>query len=417
MSRRFRFIVHIGTEKTGTTTLQGYLHAVQSELSERGVAYYASPGRVESRALAASAVGDQAPDDFLNQLSVESPEQRHVFREETKQHFHAAMTALDEHIHTVVISSEHFHSRLRQPWQVKWLHDLIMPWANDVRVLVYLRPQTDVLSSYYSTALKNGEVRNLEALGRRICHAGNHFYNYQSLLELWAKVFDKKALTPKLFIPDELKQGDIVADFLEVIGLSSLHATALDLPRQNESLNPAGQALLRGLNRARKREEGALPKKEYQPLARRVMDVFRGPGERLPSAVETEFQSSFEASNKWVCEQFFSERPTLFTSKAGHQPKRPLVFSKEQLALVQMVMARLERSEVAGLPELDGCAPCLRDAAVVLEEKNIGIARKMMAMAQRIRPHGPFIAQKLEEYDARSGLWNRAVNWFAQRRP
>lgn len=417
MSHRFRFILHIGTEKTGTTTLQSYLHAAQSKLSERGVAYYASPGRVESRALAASAVGDQAPDDFLNQLSVESPEQRHVFREQTKQHFHAAMTAMDEHIHTVVISSEHFHSRLRQPWQVKWLHDLITPWADDVRVVVYLRQQTDVLSSYYSTALKNGEVRNLESLGRKICHAGNHFYNYQSLLELWARVFDKKALEPRLFIPDALKQGDIVADFLEVIGLSSLHATALDLPRQNESVNPAGQALLRALNRARKREKDALPKKDYQPLARRVMNMFSGPGERLPRPIEAEVQSSFEASNKWVCEQFFSERPTLFPSKAGYQPKRPLVFSKEQLALVQTVMTRLERPDVNGLPELDSCAPYLRDAAVFLEEKDIVNARNMMAMAQNIRPHGPFIAQKLEEYEARSGLWNRAINWLAQRRP
>ena len=414
MSRRFRFILHIGTEKTGTTTLQGYLHGAQSELNEQGVAYYASPGRVESRALAASAVGDQAPDDFLKQLSVQSPEQRHVFREQTKRHFHAAMTALDERIHTVVISSEHFHSRLRQSWQVKWLHDLIMPWANDVRVVVYLRPQTDVLSSFYSTALKNGEVHNLEALGRKICHAGNHFYNYQSLLELWARIFGKKTLIPRLFTADELKQGDIVADFLEVIGLSFLQATALDLPRQNESLNPAGQALLRGLNRARKRAEDALPEREHQPLAKSVMNMFSGSGERLSPAVEAELQSSFEASNQWVCDQFFSERPTLFPSKAGHRKKCPLVFSKQQLALVQTVMARLERSEVSGLPELDSCACYLRDAAVVLEEKNIVAARQMMTMAQRIRPHGPFIAKKLDEYRARTRPFNRFVCWFAQ---
>ncbi|WP_341582300.1 hypothetical protein [Marinobacter metalliresistant] len=416
MSRRFRFILHIGTEKTGTTTLQGYLHGAQNELNEHGVAYYASPGRVESRALAASAVGDQAPDDFLKQLSVESPQQRQVFREETERHFHAAMTALDERIHTVVISSEHFHSRLRHPWQVKRLHDLIMPWANDVRVVVYLRPQTDVLSSFYSTALKNGEVRNLEALGRKICHAGNHFYNYQSLLELWAKIFGKKALIPRLFTADELKQGDIVADFAEVIGLSPSHATSANLPRQNESINPVGQALLRGLNRARKREECALTKEEYQPLARRVMNVFSGSGERLPSTVEAELQSLFEVSNRWVCDQFFNEREALFPSAQNQPHKGSFVFSKEQLALVQMVMSRLERSNVNGLPEMDSCACYLRDRAVALESKDIVMARKLMAMAHHIRPHGPFIAKKLEEYEARSGLWNRVVNWLAQRR-
>jgi len=411
MSRRFHFILHIGTEKTGTTTLQGYLHSAQSELNGQGVAYYASPGRVESRALAASAVGDQAPDDFLKQLSVQSPEQRHVFREQTKRHFHAAMTALDERIHTVVISSEHFHSRLRHPWQVKWLHDLITPWANDVQVVVYLRPQTDVLSSYYSTALKNGEVRSLEGLGGRICHTANHFYNYQMLLTLWGDIFGTENLLPRLFTPEDLIQQDIVADFFKVIGMPAPRNWNLSVPRQNESLNPLGQGLLRGINQAWRQDDGFLSRGEYKCLARRIKQVFVGSGERLPFDKEVELQSAFDASNQWVCEQWFENREVLF-KPATPRKKAPLSISNEHLALVEAVIRGLSRAEVKGVPKLNRCADYLRDSAVAIEQNDIDAARRRMALAYRIRPQGPFIARKLEEYESQTGLLNKVRKWL-----
>ena len=417
MSRKVRFIVHIGTEKTGTTTLQGYLHRTQAQLQERGIAYYASPGRIEARGLSAAAIGDTPADDYLQQEGIVTPEQRQVFREKMTEDFQRAMSSLDGHIHTVVISSEHFHSRLRQPHQLQWLKDLLSPWAAQVQIVVYLRAQTDMLTSFYSTVLRNGEVRNLEVLGTKSCHAGNHFYNYRTLLELWGKVFGKNALTPRLFTADNLIQGDIVADFAAVMGTSSPQLEALKLPRQNESINPAGQALLRGINKAHRRAENALPAGDCRLLQLEVMAVFSGPGERLPLAVAKELQSAFEASNQWVCEQWFKERSALFppVSHHYHGKKRSLAFSSEQLALAQTVVSRLERPDVKGVPELDSCAPYLRDAAVALEGKDTTAARRIMAMAHCIRPHGPFIRGKLGEYRAQRGILQRMGEWFLRR--
>ena len=248
MSRGFRFVLHIGTEKTGTTTLQGYLHAAQEELKKQGVAYYATLGRSEARAIAACAVGDKAPDDFLKQQGVDSADQRQMFREKVEKDFYTAMEALDDCVHTVVISSEHFHSRLRQPGQVQWLKDLLKPWASDIQVVVYLRPQVEVLTSFYSTALRNGEVGSLEAVSEKLCQPRNHFYNYQALLKLWGDSFGLDSLNPRLFTPTDLIQKDIVADFFEAVGMAMPEQWSLKVPRKNESINPVGQALLRGLN-------------------------------------------------------------------------------------------------------------------------------------------------------------------------
>lgn len=415
MKHGVRFVLHIGTEKTGTTTLQGYLHSAKAQLREQGIEYYSSHGRIEARGLSASAVGDQLPDDYLKQEGIVSPQQRQMFRKKMKDDFQHAMSFLDEHIHTVVISSEHFHSRLRQQHQLQWLKDLLSPWAWEVQVVVYLRAQTDMLTSFYSTALRNGEVQDLEALGKKVCHAGNQYYNHRMLLELWGKVFGENALIPRLFTSDDLMQGDIVADFADVLGVESLRLVDLSLPRQNESINPAGQALLRGLNKAHKRAEHALPATEHQSLAREVMTVFAGPGERL--AVETELQSAFGASNQWVCNQWFKDRPALFPiiSQHSHGHKRSLVFSRKQMALAHAVINRLERSEVKGVPELNSCADYLRDAAVRIEGKDISAARQLMTMAHRIRPQGPFISKKLEEYSANRGVFEKIGEWFSRR--
>jgi len=175
--------------------------------------------------------------------------------------------------------------------------------------------------------------------------------------------------------------------------------------------------LLRGLNKAHRRAEDALPAGDYRLLQLEVMAVFSGPGECLPLAVAKELQSAFEASNQWVCEQWFKERPALFppVSHHYHGKKRSLVFTPEQLALAQTVMSRLEHPDVKGIPELDSCAPHLRAAAVALEGKDMTAAAQMMAMAHRIRPHGPFIRGKLDEYKDQPGILKRMGKWLPRR--
>ncbi|MDO6458409.1 hypothetical protein Q4494_15065 [Celeribacter halophilus] len=48
-------------------------------------------------------------------------------------------------------------------------------------------------------------------------------------------------------------------------------------------------------------------------------------------------------------------------------------------------------------------ADTLRDAALLLERDHFELAHKLMVMAQRARPNGPFINRKLEEYHGAEG--------------
>ena len=60
-----RCILHIGTEKTGTTSLQAALSSHRESLSKQGVLYARAPGQRNSRSLAAAFSTKRDEDDYL----------------------------------------------------------------------------------------------------------------------------------------------------------------------------------------------------------------------------------------------------------------------------------------------------------------------------------------------------------------
>ena len=75
-----RCILHIGTEKTGSTSLQTALSVNREHLSERGIFYSKAAGTLNSRALAA-AFCQYSSDDYLARLGLEDTTQHTFWRE------------------------------------------------------------------------------------------------------------------------------------------------------------------------------------------------------------------------------------------------------------------------------------------------------------------------------------------------
>lgn len=416
MMNKFRFILHIGTEKTGTSTLQHLLHQHQQALQKQGVYYYASANRVEARTLAAAAIGDHAPDDHLKNAGINTPEQRQIFRTQVAEHFNKSMESLPASVHTVIISSEHFHSRLNKPEQLQWLQALLSPWCKELQVIVYLRRQVDLAASYYSTELKNGGIRTLEQAARQGCKPSNHYFNYQSLLSLWGNVFKGANITPRVFDQRALQQKDIITDFFHTTKLEENHSIIkrVSKRRYNESLTPFGQKLLLALNIAIKNKTTRASLNELAELRILLNQQFSGPGEYLSYPIALELQSAFSASNAQVCEKWFPEKDELFSRVPQPAGKHDNDFSikEEQIKLAHKVFDYLGMADTTGFPELDIYADKLRDAAITIEQKNLPLAIQLMELAWRIRPHGSLINRKLGEYSAhRSCLTERLKQW------
>ncbi|WP_125198281.1 hypothetical protein [Guyparkeria sp. SCN-R1] len=382
--------------------MQALLHANRETLARHGVAYLSTPGRAEARGLTAAVLDENLPDDYLRFLGVDGENARRVFREKTLAEWRAQLEGLPAHIHTVVVSSEHLHSRLRRPEELKRLADLLSPWGSEFRVVCYLRRQVDVMDSFYSTELKNGGTRTLLEAAGKMCRPGNHYFNYRQVLELWGDVFGEETLCPRLFIRPT-RQGDgVIEDFLSLLSIDRAALSRPVRPRLNESLTPMGQALLRGLNQLAHRagDEGRLAE-DLQMLRREVVRVFAGKGATLPTEEARALQSRFDEINGALRERWFPDRETLFAplgKNDDRQAGRRMDLSAKQLTLVSRA---LNLSDALGekanrFKGFDECAVRLRDAAVERETRDPAGAASYMKLAARIRPKGAFIRQWLE---------------------
>ncbi len=404
MSGGLHVVLHIGTEKTGTTTLQSVLAAHRERLHTCGIGYLTTPGRVDARGLAAAALEDRIPDDYLYHLGRDAPAERAAFRTEAVDALRADVAALPADIHTVVLSSEHFHSRLRRPSEVAWLGAVLGEWAASVRVVAYLRRQVDVMASFYSTELKNGGRRTLAQAAEKLCHPGNHYFDYHRMLGLWAEHFGAEAITPRVMAPGELQGDRLVEDFLGVLGVADLHLPDPDRGWLNESVTPLGQGLLRGINTELARRGAEDPvAASLRELRQEVLQAFRGKGATLPLKEARRLQAAFDEANAAVCARWFPGRERLF--EPVNQATYPVrqgepALSEEQLDLVRRILDAVDDEAATGNPlkPFDACAILLRDAAVAREDESVAEAQARMGLAGRIRPKGPFIHNRLAHY-------------------
>ena len=147
-------ILLIGTEKTGTTTLQHFLAANREALARRGFVYPAFCGALNHTGLAAYAL-DPAKRDPIREPFGALP--RRTSRRCGRGCAQRRRRSSDGGA-TAIFCSEHCHSRLKTAAEVEALRDFLGGFFDEVRIGVYLRRQDQVALSLYSTRLKSGEV-------------------------------------------------------------------------------------------------------------------------------------------------------------------------------------------------------------------------------------------------------------------
>jgi len=149
-----------------------------------------------------------------------------------------------EPVDSVVLSSELFFG------QSKSLASILDEIAHaldghQVKVVVYLRRQDQLYSSFY-----NQDVKGM----RQWPDSAYAFYethqifesSYQDTLGTWSKVFGKDNIIIRPFEPGQWPGGDIVQDFCTVIGIAPVASRYRD---RNESLGSTQLYLKRCLNR------------------------------------------------------------------------------------------------------------------------------------------------------------------------
>ena len=319
-----QLLFHIGTEKTGTTSLQAFLRANRSMLKEHGILYPRAPGEVNHTALAAASQAT-ARGGMAKLHNLQNKDDLDRFRSDLNTRLTDELRTAN--CGTVILSNEHCTSRLVTAEEVQFLHDFLAPHFTSMRLFVYLRRQDDYLLSTYSTTVKVGGVQPLEYPPPKLI---KRRYDHWELLSRWASIFGRENITCRRFDKRMLVKADIVPDFLDATGVDP--TLKFRRPKDlNESLDAEMLEFLRLFN------------KYAVPIRRRKLVQFlsersHGPLLDLPEDQRAKLMAVVREGNARVAEEYFGGTLTgsddpLFLSRPTDRPRT----SKMELGLERAI--------------------------------------------------------------------------------
>ena len=256
--QKLKLIIHAGTPKTGTTSLQTYLDKRQRKLRGKGILY---PHNLEKL---------QHPTAPKHQWFEKNLVTTHLtfFLENFKN----IIAQVKDDTHTIILSSEGIYNCW---WDFPDESKAIL---SELRVLfnteiwVWFREPLAFIESYYKQCIRNPSIEGNPCYGKDLSFAQmldiEWFFqhlNYQGFVTDCQDLFgNDKVLTFEY-------EGDVVQEVVQKLGLATPHDNPT--PRQNNSLNGASIALLRTINQYAMK---AKDKELLIPHLKEINTVFEG---------------------------------------------------------------------------------------------------------------------------------------------
>ena len=371
-----RAIVQIGTEKTGSTTIQHFLATNRASLRANGFQYPSFCGAMNHTGLAAYAMAPGRHDSLRTPFGYDGPNGVPAMRERMRI---AAASELSADL-TAIFCSEHCHGRLVDVAEVATLRDFLIDLFDDVEISVYIRRQDQLAVSLHSTRLKSGGTGTtiLPKSG-----PGEPSFDYDRMLGFWETCFGRDKVHVRLFDRRELTGGDVVSDFVAAWGLAGATPYA-SVPNQNEALSPLALEFLRRVNQQTVPADD-MPADDLRGfLCARLSALFPGRGVRPARAEAEAFYARFRASNEAVRARHFPDRPSLFDEDFSSYPEEgdPSDFALDDFAAVAAALHAAATRENWRLE----AEVAIRDARLQLLRDRPAEAERAIARALRWRP-------------------------------
>lgn len=319
-----KLILHIGTEKTATTSIQQFLYKNRKPLSRHGFHLSDAIGKPNNRAFAQCFAPENLSDDFFKSLGMTHPLGKAIFRYLIKRRLKREIRKAqkDPDCSAYIITSEHFHSRVRNIediYSVKYFLDTLF---DDVHVVVYLREQFSMACSAYHTAVLAGSTRSFRDFLTEICVISNDAYNHHQTLSKWATVFGAENINPRLYEKHKFHDGNILKDFLNTIGLAD-HIDEFDCnePNLNKSIGVFGLELGVLANQLFPAYyENGIPASDRYQIIRAIKDSdISELGGKLDTSLANKIYDDFSSSNKSLGQEFFKTTDNPFQMPASPQ--------------------------------------------------------------------------------------------------
>lgn len=307
-------IVHIGTEKTATTTLQSFCNINRKKLYKNKCIYTKSAGNTNNKKLTVAAYNLDRRDHLTRKLGVYTNQELQNLQTKIISNLKQELSELvSPKISKIVFSSEHIQSRLTTVEEVKRLKTILNDLGfDDISILIYLREPAYIANSSYSTSIKSGST--IASPPPPTDNYYNNICNHKNTLKLFASVFGESSIIPRIFERNELINGSIIDDFLSTIELPNLKDYQLPTNR-NESLSMTGIEILRRFNQKIPHFIDSKVNPLRGDIVQYIQKHYADEKYVMSNELFKQYHDAFQASNEWVRKKYFSEKKSLFSPK------------------------------------------------------------------------------------------------------
>lgn len=392
-------VLHIGTEKTGTTLLQNWVYSNREYLSGQGIFLSDRIGKFNNRDIVA--LFRRAREDYWNTHNLRTQQDKDRHFDGFLDGFEQELREAERTHHTIIITSEHFHSRLFLNDEVGAFADFCQRNFSQVKIICYIRPQWDVRKSRYSSAIRHNGTETIEDFGSDI-KEDDPYYNYYDLYMRWRNNFRGASLDFRVYDRWRFRGADIRRDFIDAWGLN-LDESGLNfsVASANESVKLLKAHALIALNKEVPYfVAGGVDRRNqaYKDILKNAGGLDQGELHDNMAATVCEI---FRESNRKLSIELFGREDLFPEPEPQYRPEEVMPISAVA-ALVEEVVQALVSGTMARLLA-DDDINLLRDVALKYErqekltrEQAIGL----MAIAGRARPAGSLIERKLQQWRA-----------------
>ncbi|MCH9752019.1 MAG: hypothetical protein K0U61_07345 [Alphaproteobacteria bacterium] len=335
--KRFdRIILHIGTEKTGTKAIQHFLQKNRARLIAHQVLY----PKIEDSSHASmwefvAAVHDKPwMQDVGRHFNIANDHDRIEFQEQLSASLERQFAQYPK-CRTLILSSEHFQSRLDIEPRISALREYLGKWTDNFKIIVYLRRQDQLALSFLSTRLKSSVIIEQASMMEAILSIPR-YYDYIELYNNWANQFGKDNITARLFCPTRWPENSLTLDFSRACELP-------DLPRENKrlnaSLNRQGFQFLRALNARYPIVPGDKSDADRNALVEYISHRYEGKFYPISKAEATQFYASYVEPNEQLRLMAFSDLDgPLFDEDFSEYPDEAEQLDLDQNDIVDLML-------------------------------------------------------------------------------
>jgi hypothetical protein len=230
---KIKLILHVGTPKTGTTSIQTYLSKKQRKLRGKGVLY---PHNLEV---------SNNPSAPAHQWFEKNLVTTHV--ENFLANFSNVISQIKSDTHTIILSSEGIYNYW---WDFPIESKSVLRALTrlfEINIWVWFREPVAFIESYYKQCIRNPQVTSNPCYGKDLSFAEmlevdwfSRHLDYRGFVEECSIIFGQNSVSTFEY------NGDVVQQVSQLLGLATAHDNPT--PRQNNSLNHVAISLLRGIN-------------------------------------------------------------------------------------------------------------------------------------------------------------------------